>query len=146
MRVSMEVLEGWGSLLGLDRWQLWHLPRVQNTDRQCLQDPLDLCLISKMREEEREREQERVRERINMNMNERIVHSSQLLSSWPSIGGTSQVTALSRVLLLRTPLPSFCGPVCFLQAARTHWLHCPHVTLAAGSVEVACRIFEFLGN
>lgn len=42
------------------------------------------------RERAREREQERVRERINMNMNERIVHSSQLLSSWPIIGGTSK--------------------------------------------------------
>lgn len=56
------------------------------------------------------------------------------------------MTALSRVLLLRTPLPSFCGSVCSLQAARTHWLLYSHVTLAAGSVEVACGIFEFLGN
>lgn len=50
------------SLLGLDRWQLWHLPRVQNTDRQCLLDPLDLCLISKMREEEREKARKSARE------------------------------------------------------------------------------------
>lgn len=80
---------------------------------------------------------ERARESINMN--ERIVHSSQLSSTWPSIEVTGQVTAPNGFLLLRTSLPSSCGSVSILRAARTHPCHRSQVTLAAGSVEAACR-------